>query len=102
MRHSHPCGSWRVRFGARQLTASQEMLRSKYADENCPACSALLQGGGAGWGGGGELSDPVRRGLGLKTALGRTSANRAGELCLDDLVNSAETSRRMSRLLGTL
>ena len=41
MRHSHPCSSWRARFGLlRQPTASHKTLLSKDADENCPACSA--------------------------------------------------------------
>ena len=41
MRHSHPCRARQVRFGVlRQSTASHETLRSKDANENCPACSA--------------------------------------------------------------
>ena len=44
MRHPHACSSWRVRFGMlRQPAARHETLRSKDADENCPACSAFYK-----------------------------------------------------------
>ena len=54
--HSHPCSAGRLRFGVlRQPTASHETLRSKDADENCPACSARHKVA-RGLGGAGELA----------------------------------------------